>query len=219
MTAATNDTATAPRTGALGQVQYWLAVIFVVGWTGVVCGGLAVQFGTWDYPCPLCMVQRNFMTLAVLGGAFIVRKGMAGTISRRDYMTGWGLCIVACFGGGFASWRQTMLHILPGDKGYGGAVLGLHLYVWAWILFVAAIATIGVVLAFSAETAATRIPTGGLHELIGRLALWFAGIVIVINLVAVFCLAGLHWYLPDNPSCYQLFHDLGILKGDCPVLE
>ncbi|MEV6772906.1 disulfide bond formation protein B [Nocardia sp. NPDC051030] len=211
--------ATEDRGGPLGQVQYWLAVIFVAGWTGVVCGGLGVQFGTWDYPCPLCMVQRNFMILAALGGAFIVRKGLNGSLSRRDYMTGWGLCIVASFGGGFASWRQTMLHILPGDKGYGGAVLGLHLYVWAWILFIAAITTIGVVLAFANETAARVIPTGGVHALLGKLALGFLGLVIVINLVAVFCLAGFHWYLPDNPSCYQLFHDIGIIDGDCPVIE
>lgn len=215
----TDAPAPATRGTALGQVQYWLAVIFVIGWTGVVCGGLGVQFGTWDYPCPLCMVQRNFMILAALGGAYIVRKALTGSISRRHYMTGWGLCIVGCFGGGFAAWRQTMLHILPGDKGYGGAVLGLHLYVWALVLFVAAITTIGVVLAFADETSATRIPTGGPHQLIGKLALWFLGLVIVINLVAVFCLAGFHWYLPDNPSCYQLFHDLGIIDGKCPVLE
>ncbi|MBF6179388.1 disulfide bond formation protein B [Nocardia otitidiscaviarum] len=203
----------------LGRVQYWLAVVFVVGWTGVVCGGLAVQFGTWDYPCPLCMVQRNFMTLAALGGAYIVAKGLRGTITRRDYMTGWGLAIVGCFGGGFAAWRQTMLHILPGDPGYGGTVLGLHLYVWALILFVAAIATIGVVLSFAHATAGETIPTGGVAARIGRLALWFCGLVIVINLVAVFLLEGLHWFLPDNPSCYQFFHDIGVIDGTCPVIE
>ncbi|MFI1914258.1 disulfide bond formation protein B [Nocardia sp. NPDC020380] len=218
MTAPANENATtAAESGPLGQVQYWLAVIFVAGWTGVVCGGLGVQFGSWDYPCPLCMVQRNFMILAALGGAYIVRKGMSGSIARRDYMIGWGLCVVGCFGGGFAAWRQTMLHIMPGDKGYGGAVLGLHLYVWAWILFVAAITTIGVVLSVSNMTAAERIPTGGLHTLLGKLAIWFCGLVIVINLVSVFALAGFHWFLPDDPSCYRLFHDLGILSGGCTV--
>ncbi|MEV0245174.1 disulfide bond formation protein B [Nocardia sp. NPDC050712] len=218
MTAATTTepAAEAPRGGALGRLQYWLAVIFVVGWTGVVCGGLAVQFVNWEYPCPLCMLQRNFMTLAALGGAYIVAKGLRGSITRRDYMTGWGLAIVGCVAGGFTSWRQTMLHILPGDPGYGGAVLGLHLYVWAWILFVAAIATIGVILIFAYETAAITIPTGGPQALIGKLALWFAALVIVINLIATFCLAGFH-FLPDDPTCYRLFHDLGILDGDCPV--
>ncbi|MFC9993388.1 disulfide bond formation protein B [Nocardia sp. NPDC127526] len=200
--------------GPLGQLQYWLAVIFIIGWTGVVCGGLGVQFLTWDYPCPLCMIQRYFMFLAALGGVYIVRKGMTGSIAPRDYAVGWGLAIVGCFGGGFAAWRQTMLHILPGDPGYGGAVLGLHLYVWALILFVAAITTIGVVLVFSYPTAHTRIPDTP-HHLIGKLAIGFCALIIVVNLVAVFFLEGFHWVLPDDPACYQLLHDLGILDGGC----
>ncbi|CAM4502412.1 disulfide bond formation protein B [Nocardia ninae] len=194
-----------------GQLQYWLSVIFVVGWTGVICGGLGVQFGSWDYPCPLCMVQRMFMALAALGAAFIVRKGMTGAIPARDYAMGWGLAIVGCVAGGFTSWRQTMLHILPGDPGYGAPVLGLHLYVWALILFVAAIATVGALLSFSHGTAARTIPATP-HRLIGLIALWFLGVVLAINLVAVFALEGFHWFLPDDPSRYQLFYDLHILS-------
>lgn len=212
-------TGTAPATdagatGALGQVQYWLAVIFVIGWAGVVCGGLGFQFGNWEYPCPLCMLQRYFMMLAALGGAYIVRKGMNGRIAQRDYAVGWGLAIVACFGGGFTAWRQTMLHILPGDKGYGGAYLGLHLYVWALVLFVAAVTTIGVVLAFSHSTAATDIPSRP-HRAIGTAALGFLALVIAVNLVATFFLEGFHWKLPDDPACYQLPHDLGLLHDGC----
>ncbi|WP_405488645.1 disulfide bond formation protein B [Nocardia sp. NBC_00511] len=214
VTGTTEPTGTTSGGGVLGQLQYWLAVIFVIGWTGVICGGLGVQFGTWDYPCPLCMLQRYFMALAALGGAYIVRKGMTGTLVRRDYMVGWGLAVVACFGGGFTAWRQTMLHILPGDKGYGGAVLGLHLYVWALVLFVAAVTTIGVVLSFSYATAAESIPARP-HRALGTLALGFLGVVLVINLVATFFLEGFHGALPDDPSCYQLLHDLGILKGGC----
>lgn len=193
-----------------GQLQYWLAVIFVVGWTGVICGGLGVQFGSWDYPCPLCMVQRMFMALAALGAAVIVRKGMTGAVAARDYAMGWGLAVVGCVAGGFTAWRQTMLHILPGDPGYGAPVLGLHLYVWALILFVAAIATVGAVLSFSHSTAARTIPATP-HRLIGLIALWFLGIVLAINLVSVFLLEGFHWFLPDDPSRYQLFYDLHIL--------
>ncbi|MFD6159083.1 disulfide bond formation protein B [Nocardia sp. NPDC060256] len=196
---------------AVGQLQYWLAVVFVVGWTGVICGGLAVQFVGQEYPCPMCMVQRMFMALAALGAAVIVRKGMTGTVGARDYAMGWGLAVVACVAGGFASWRQTMLHILPGDPGYGEPVLGLHLYVWAWILFVAAIATVGAVLAFSHSTAARTIPATP-HRLIGSIALWFLGLVLAINLVMIFLLEGFHWFLPDDPSRYQLFYDLHILS-------
>jgi disulfide bond formation protein DsbB len=195
---------------ALGQIQYWLAVVFVIGWTGIICGGLAFQFGAWEYPCQLCIVQRMFMALAALGAAFIVREGMNGTIEDHDYTTGWGLAIVGCVAGGFASWWQTMLHILPGDPGYGDPMLGLHLYVWAWILFVATIATVGVVLSFSHNTAAPMIPAVP-HRMVGLIALWFLGIVLAVNLVAVFLLEGFHWFLPDDPNRYQLFYDLHIL--------
>ncbi|WP_433661548.1 disulfide bond formation protein B [Nocardia sp. CA-128927] len=195
----------------VGQLQYWLAVVFVIGWTGVICGGLAVQFIGREYPCPMCMVQRMFMALAALGAAVIVRKGMTRTVAARDYAMGWGLAVVGCVAGGFASWRQTMLHILPGDPGYGEPVLGLHLYVWAWILFVAAIATVGAVLAFSHSTAAGTIPATP-NRLVGLVALWFLGIVLAINLVMIFLLEGFHWFLPDDPSRYQLFYDLHILS-------
>ncbi|WP_203217484.1 disulfide bond formation protein B [Nocardia arthritidis] len=195
----------------LGRVQYWLAWIFVIGWTGVVCGGLGVQFIAWDYPCPLCLVQRMFMLLAALGGAYIVRRAMTSTVTPHDYATGWGLAIVACAAGGFASWRQTMLHILPGDPGYGGPVLGLHLYVWALILFAAAIVAAGAAMAFANETAAQDFPKQPYTRL-GMIAIGFLGVVIAINLVAVFLLAGFHWFLPDNPDRYQFFYDVHILS-------
>ncbi|PKV86540.1 disulfide bond formation protein B [Streptomyces sp. TLI_146] len=198
------------RRGVLGQVQYWFACLFAVGWTGVVCGGLAVQFGDWDYPCPLCMVQRMFMLLAALGAAYVVRQGMTGRMSGSDYMTGWGLALVACVGGGFTSWRQTMLHILPGDKGYGSPVLGLHLYVWAWVLFVASVLAVGVVLAFAPVTADRVLPASPLRA-VGRCVLAFVALVIAVNLVAVFLLEGLHWFLPDDPSRYQFFYDVHLL--------
>ncbi|MFC7305803.1 disulfide bond formation protein B [Streptomyces monticola] len=199
------------RAEFLGRVQYWFACFFAVGWTGIVCAGLGVQFLSWDYPCPLCMVQRMFMLLAALGAATIVRRGMTGTVSGRDYMMGWGLALVACIGGGFTAWRQTMLHILPGDKGYGAPVLGLHMYVWAWILFMASVVAIGIVLTFAHLTADRTIPTSGAYWMAGRAVLWFIGAVIAVNLVAVFCEEGFNWFLPDDPKRYELFYQLGIL--------
>ena len=35
------------------------------------------------------------------------------------------------------STRQILLHITPGDPGYGSVVLGLHLYTWALLIFAA----------------------------------------------------------------------------------
>ncbi|MFD9726440.1 disulfide bond formation protein B [Streptomyces sp. NPDC059072] len=202
----------APTTGLLGRIQYWFACFFAIGWTGVVCGGLYYQFGLWEYPCPLCIVQRMFMLLAALGAAYVLRTAMAhGTLSGRDYMTGWGMSLVAVIAGSFASWRQTMLHVLPGDKGYGSEVFGLHLYVWAWILFQASVVAIGIVMAFAHTTAARTVPANvpGPLRTAGTFALAFLGLVIAVNLVAVFFEEGLHWFLPDDPTHYRFFHDVG----------
>ncbi|MGR4878924.1 disulfide bond formation protein B [Streptomyces sp. LARHCF249] len=203
-----------PTGGLLGRVQYWFACVFAIGWTGVVCGGLFYQFGLWEYPCPLCIVQRMFMLLAAMGAAYIVRTALAyGTVTGRDYMMGWGLSLVAVTAGSFASWRQTMLHILPGDKGYGSEVLGLHLYVWAWILFQASVVAIGIALAFAHSTADRSVPANvpGPLRTVGTFALGFLGLVLAVNLVAVFLEEGFHWFLPDDPARYQFFYDVGIL--------
>ncbi|MFC5720615.1 disulfide bond formation protein B [Streptomyces gamaensis] len=204
-------TAAAGLRGLLGHGQYWFACLFTLGWAGIVCGGLFFQFVEWEYPCPLCIVQRMFMMLAYLGAAYIVRQGLTGRLERADCMTGWGLSLVACVAGAFAAWRQTMLHILPGDKGYGSAVFGLHLYVWAWILFEASVLAIGVVLCFAHATTRLDLPNGRARRLIGSGVLWFAGVVIAVNVVAVFFEEGLHWFLPDNPTRYELLYDVGIL--------
>jgi disulfide bond formation protein DsbB len=192
---------------ALGTVQFWLACVFMAGWTGVVCCGLVVQFLTWDHPCPLSLLQRIFMLLAALGGGYIVRNAMNGELEAGDYTTGWGLALLGCIAGGFTSWRQSMLHIRPGDPGYGSPVLGLHLYVWALILFAAAIAAIGVVLSLSDRTGAQAIPAIP-HRLAGRVCFGFLGAVIAITLVSTFALEGLHWFLPADPDRYRLFRDL-----------
>ncbi|WP_053697558.1 disulfide bond formation protein B [Streptomyces sp. NRRL F-5755] len=192
--------------------QYWFACLFVIGWTGVVCGGLFYQFVRWEYPCPLCVIQRMFMMLAFLGPAYIVRQGLNGTVARRDCLMGWGLALVGCIAGSFAAWRQTMLHILPGDKGYGSELLGLHLYVWAWVLFQASVVAIGVVMAFAHSTAADRqVPASGPYRAVGRFALAFAALVVAVNVVAVFLEEGFHWFLPDNPIRYEFFYDLDFL--------
>ncbi|MFD3697110.1 disulfide bond formation protein B [Streptomyces sp. NPDC058646] len=203
-----------PEGGLLGRAQYWFACFFAVGWTAVVCGGLFYQFGLWEHPCPLCIVQRMFMLLAAMGAGYVIRTALThGAVAARDYMTGWGLSLVAVMAGSFASWRQTMLHVLPGDKGYGSEVFGLHLYVWAWILFQASVVAIGIALAFAHSTADRSVPAvrPGPYRTVGTSALWFLGLVLAVNVVAVFFEEGFHWFLPDDPDRYRFFYDVGIL--------
>ncbi|MEV7173477.1 disulfide bond formation protein B [Streptomyces sp. JL4002] len=198
----------------LGKVQYWFACLFAAGWTAVVCAGLFQQFATGEHPCPLCVVQRMCMLLAATGAAYVIRTALwNGTVGGRDYMTGWGLSLVAVVAGSFASWRQTTLHILPGAKGYGSEVFGLHLYVWALILFQLSVLAIGVALAFAYATADRSVPADwpGPLRTVGVCALWFLGAVIAVNMAVVFLEEGFHWFLPEAPNSYRFFHDTGIL--------
>lgn len=197
--------------GIVARAQYWFACLFVTGWTGVLGGGLVLQLVRWEPPCPLCVVQRMFMVLAMLGAAHIVRQGLSGTVPRRDYLMGWGLALVGCMGGSFAAWPQAALRILPGDQGPGGEVLGLAPSVWSWLLFQASVVAIGLMMITSHLTAARRIPLTGGHCAAGYAALTFAALVVAVSAVAVFLEEGLHAFLPDAPTRYQLLHDIGLL--------
>ncbi|MEV6398655.1 disulfide bond formation protein B [Streptomyces sp. NPDC051907] len=181
----------ATRNGVRGRIQYWAACLFVAGWAGVLCGGLYFQYTRAQYPCPLCVVQRMFMALACIGASHIVRQGLNGAIARRDYMMGWGLALVACAGGSFAAWRQTLQQLPPGAAGPEAALWDMHLYAWAWVLFQVSIAAIGALLVFAHATTDRRIPEYGAYQTVGRFVLWFLGIVIALSVVAALLKNGL----------------------------
>lgn len=182
--------------GIIARAQYWFACLFVTGWTAVLCAGLYLQFVHGAAPCPLCVVQRMFMVLALLGAAHIVRQGLRGAVPRRDYLMGWGLALVGCTAGSLAAGWQALPYLLAG--------------VWAWLFFQASVLAIGAVLVTSHLTTARRIPTQGLHRAAGQAALFLAGMAIAVSAVAVFLQAGLHAFLPVAPSRYQLLYDLGL---------
>lgn len=211
--------------GIIARAQYWFACLFVTGWTGVLCAGLYLQFVDGEAPCPLCVVQRMFMVLALLGAAHIVREGLRGAVPRRDYLMGWGLALVGCTAGSLAAGWQALPYLLLGGRAPGGAaytsgaygageyghlVQGLPAGVWAWLFFQASVLAIGAVLVTSHLTTARRIPTQGLHRVAGQTALLLAGAVIGASGLAVFLQAGLHAFLPVAPSRYQLLYDLGL---------
>ena len=83
-------------------------------------------------PCPLCLLQRVAFMLAGVGLLLNLRLGP----SPMHY----AMVIAAALGGMLASGRQVLLHIAPGDPGYGTTLLGLHFYTWSFIAFVALIA-------------------------------------------------------------------------------
>lgn len=114
-------------------IARWINVLALFALIAVLAGSLHLQFGVGEQPCPLCLVQRSGMIAIAVGPIMNLLWGM----KPAHY----ALSILGAFVGGAGSVRQILLHIQPGDPGYGPAVLGLHLYTWAFVTF--AIAVIG----------------------------------------------------------------------------
>ena len=117
----------------------------------VLVGAFGGQFGQGEFPSPLCRLQRMAMMLCALGPAYVIMKARAGEVKTTDFATGYGMSVIAGVAGAFISIRQILLHIVPPDPGYGDPVLGLHLYMWALLVFVAEIIAAGLNLVFARE--------------------------------------------------------------------
>jgi disulfide bond formation protein DsbB len=167
----------------------------------VLAGAFGVQLIVGDLPCPLCVVQRIALMLCALGSLHILINHRGGTLTRSHVATGCGIAIVAALIGATAAGRQMLLHIMPGDQGFGSPVLGLHLYTWCLIVFICQVAASGLMLLAIARLKEER--TG---------PWWPTGITVVIfaamvggNLLSVIAEAGLNWELPPDPVEYLLF--------------
>src|SRR5262249_38094401 len=131
----------------VSRLGFYLAHFNVVAVCGVLLGAFGVQFGKGEFPCPLCSLQRMAMLLCALGPAFLILRARRGGPTAADFAAGYGLSVLAAVLGGAISGRQVLLHVVPPDPGYGDAVLGLHLYTWAFVVFVTVLVVSGINLA------------------------------------------------------------------------
>lgn len=201
---------TKPHHILLGKLGFWAQIAFLLAYIGVLSGAMFYfQFGLGEYPCPLCIAQRMGMMLSSLGALYVVVNSLRGTLSPSRFMTGLGLAIVGALLGAAMSARQILLHIMPGDPGYGEPVLGLHLYTWAFISFVVVLLFAGVLLTFGTEFLPVR-PASRFGTVIAWIVIGIFLFTIVANLIAVFALEGFNWFLPDDPTGYELFNQLGL---------
>ena len=134
----------------------------------------------------------------------IVRNGTLVTatgISNADLAVAGGLSVLTGLLGAAISTRQMLLHILPGDPGYASSVLGLHLYTWCLITFLAHVLAAGLMLLSGAWlNNAIQQPW-----CVTKPTLIAFALVVVANIVAVIAEAGLHWSVPSEPQHYLLF--------------
>jgi disulfide bond formation protein DsbB len=151
-----------------------------------------------ELPCPLCLLQRVGIAALAFGPVLTLRYG-----PRPAH---YGLVIIAALIGAGISARQILLHIAPGDPGYGSALFGYHFYTWAFVCFCLAIAASAAMLL--SELPLAREPATPELGLLERVAVWLVIAITLINALSVFLECGFGW-CPANPVHYELIGGTG----------
>ena len=152
------------------------------------------QLSLHDLPCPLCLLQRAGFVGAGFGLALNMRFG-----PRPSH---YALTLFSAIAGASVSVRQTLLHIVPGTGTYGHAILGMHFYAWAFVLFVLIIVGTAAMLLFDRQFTNHHNGTPTLSRA-AAIVIVFFGLLVLGNAVStgLECGGGL---CPDNPVSYQL---------------
>ncbi|WP_027185302.1 disulfide bond formation protein B [Desulfovibrio inopinatus] len=174
----------------LGRVLNALCVFMV---DFVLAGALFFQFVLQEMPCPLCLLQRIAFIGLAIGPMLNVRFGV-----RAGH---YGISLLSAVYGMAVSGRQVFLHIIPGTGGYGGTVLGLHLYTWAFIFFITSIVIIGIFLFYHDNFLEERdiVYSDGLTKLVFIIT----ALIVLINIISTFFECGMG-QCPDNPTHYKI---------------
>lgn len=191
------------------KTLFWLLHGWVLAYCAVLLGAFTVQLVGGEFPCPLCMLQRYAMMLCTVGVLWILVQARRGELTAGRYAQGLGMGIIGAAAGSVVSVRQILLHILPGDPGYGSPVLGMHLYTWALITFFIVIVFVGVV-SMLAPAGLPEAPAGAGARKVSSAVIGLFVVLIVANLVGIVVLEGFAWVLPDDPQSYNLFQQLGL---------
>ena len=161
----------------------------------VLAAAFAAQLLLLELPCPLCLLQRILFATLAIGPILNIRFG--------PHPSHYALSLLAAVAGAVASTRQVLLHILPGDGGYGSALLGYHYYTWALIGFIAAIVLLAAILLFDRQfedDGAALPPTGGISA---QIAVWLVIGLTLLNVVSALLECGFG-ACADNPLVYEL---------------
>lgn len=161
----------------------------------VLAIAFAAQLWLHELPCPLCLLQRVQFAMLAIGPMLNVRYG-----PRPSH---YGLSLLAAILGATVSARQIFLHILPGDPGFGSALLGYHYYTWAFISFAAAIVLIAIMLLFdrSFERAGEAVPAP--VSIFVRSAVFLVITLTALNVLSTLLECGFQ-ACADDPTFYEL---------------
>ena len=165
---------------------YAIAAVLIVAFVA--------QFVHNELPCPLCLLQRIMFAMLAVGPILNIRHGL-----RPSH---YALSLLAAVIGAAVAGRQILLHILPGDPGYGSALFGYHYYTWAFIAFAAAIVLIALVMAGDPQFSAADEPPPGVNAF-ASLAVWLVIALTAANAVLALLECGFA-ACADDPKVYEL---------------
>jgi disulfide bond formation protein DsbB len=160
----------------------------------VLTAAFAAQLVLHELPCPLCLLQRILFATLAVGPILNIRFGPRPS----HYATS----LLAATAGAVVSTRQVLLHIMPGDAGYGSALMGYHYYTWALIGFIAAIVLLASILLFDRqfEDTAPQPISGGAFA---QAAVWLVIGLTALNVASTLLECGFG-ACADNPIVYEL---------------
>lgn len=171
-----------------------LNVLALYTLAALLAAAFAAQFILGELPCPLCLLQRIMFALLAIGPILNIR------FSPRP--SHYALSLLAAVVGATVSTRQVLLHIAPGDPGFGTALFGYHYYTWALIGFMAAIILLSLVLLFDRQF--EKDPA--IHSapsVIAHVAVWLVIGLTAANVASTLLECGFK-ACADDPVVYEL---------------
>jgi disulfide bond formation protein DsbB len=162
----------------LRSILTWVVIVLL---GGPVVGAVLLGVLHGDSPCILCWAERTGMILIALAGLFVVRYG-----PRPRYL---GVAILLGVWGVYMALRHSGLHVARDvGQGFSAPILGVHTYVWALVIYVIALAVIGVLLLFVGQLAPAEgaKPPGRA----GRFAMGLFVVVVAANALQAFASTG-----------------------------
>ena len=187
-----SDSSTAGAANPAVAAMIALNVLALFAVSAVLAAAFYLEFAYDELPCPLCLLQRIALCGIAAGLILNLRFGL----SPRHY----GLILLAAASGGVFAVRQILLHIAPGDPGYGSTVLGWHFYTWSAVVFAVAILGAAIGLLFDEQfrgDARRRMAPAAVIAIVVAIGLAAA------NVVTTFLECGVH-VCPDNPVTFEL---------------
>jgi disulfide bond formation protein DsbB len=161
----------------------------------VLAAAFAAQWLLHELPCPLCLLQRIQFAVLAIGPIMNVRWG-----PRPSH---YALSLLAAVVGAAFSTRQVLLHIMPGDAGYGTALLGYHYYTLALIGFATAIVLLAAMLLFDRQFKADDAAPPAAGSAFASVAVWLVIGLTALNVVSTLLECGFA-ACADNPVVYEL---------------